>query len=114
MANVQINWTAYSVDPNDVDFVDLYRSTTLDSEQEFQTAIDADSVGTALTSISEITSVATYTDATAESGTTYYYCLAARNAGGSTVGARGTGDTTPLTAVPTAGTTAGAVACVAL
>lgn len=114
MANVQINWTAYSVDPNDVDFVDLYRSTTLDSEQEFQAAIDAGSVGTALTSISDITSVESFTDTTAVSGATYYYCLAARNAGGSTVGTRGTDDTTPLTAVPTAGNTAGAVACVAL
>lgn len=109
MANVQINWTAYATDPGDVDAVEIFRSETLDNESAFQTALDGGTAGTALTSISDITGTATYTDSTAVSGTTYYYCLAARNAGGYNVGADSAGSV-----VPAAGQTAGAVACVAV
>lgn len=109
MANVRINWTAYTSDPGDVDAVEIFRSETLTSESAFQTALDAGTAGTALTSISDITGTATYTDITAASGTTYYYCLAAKNAGGYNVGADAAADT-----VPAAGTVSGAVACVAV
>jgi hypothetical protein len=105
MANVQINWTAYATDPGDVDAVEIFRSETLDNESAFQAALDGNTAGAALTSISDITGTATYTDSTAVSGTTYYYCLAAKNAGGYNVGADAAGTT-----VPAAGQTAGAVA----
>lgn len=111
MANVQINWTAYASDPGDVDAVEIFRSPTLDNESAFQAALDGGTLtsASALTSISDITGTATYTDTTAVSGTTYYYCLAAKNAGGYNVGADAAGTT-----VPAAGQTEGAVACVAV
>jgi hypothetical protein len=107
MANVQINWTPYTSDPGDVDAVEIFRSETLNSEVDFQNALDANTAGSALTSISDL-STATYTDSTAVSGTTYYYCLAAKNAGGYNVGADAPADITPA-----AGSVSGAVACVA-
>jgi hypothetical protein len=109
MANVQINWTAYASDPGDVDAVEIFRSETLNSEVDFQNALDANTAGAALTSITDITGTATYTDSTAVSGTTYYYCLAAKNAGGYNVGADAPADITPA-----AGSKSGAVACVAV
>ena len=113
MANVKINWVAYDPDPSDVDAVEIFRSDTLTSESAFQNALNDGTAGSALTSIENITGTSSYTDSTADSGTTYYYCLAAKNAGGYTVGARDeSSDTVPLTAVPTAGNTEGAVACV--
>ena len=113
MANVKINWVAYDPDPSDVDAVEIFRSDTLTSESAFQDALNDGTAGSALTSIENITGTSSYTDSTADSGTTYYYCLAAKNAGGYTVGARDeSSDTVPLTAVPTAGNTEGAVACV--
>jgi len=113
MANVKINWVAYDPDPFDVDAVEIFRSDTLTSESAFQNALNDGTAGSALTSIENITGTSSYTDSTADSGTTYYYCLAAKNAGGYTVGARDeSSDTVPLTAVPTAGNTEGAVACV--
>lgn len=107
MANVQINWTPYASDPGDVDAVEIFRSETLNSEVDFQTALDAGTAGSALTSIADITGTGTYTDSTAVSGTTYYYCLAAKNSGGYNVGAD-----TALDVTPTAGNVSGAVACV--
>jgi len=113
MANVKINWVAYDPDPSDVDAVEIFRSDTLTSESAFQNALNDGTAGSALISITDITGISSYTDSTANSGTTYYYCLAAKNAGGYTVGARDeSSDTVPLTAVPTAGNTEGAVACV--
>jgi len=113
MANVKINWVAYDPDPSDVDAVEIFRSDTLTNESAFQDALNDGTAGSALTSIENITGTSSYTDSTADSGTTYYYCLAAKNAGGYTVGARDeSSDTVPLTAVPTAGNTEGAVACV--
>ena len=113
MANVKINWVAYDPDPSDVDAVEIFRSDTLTNESAFQDALNDGTAGSALTSIENITGTSSYTDSTADSGTTYYYCLAAKNAGGYTVGARDeSSDTDPLTAVPTAGNTEGAVACV--
>lgn len=109
MANVQINWTAYASNPGDVDAVEIFRSEILDNESAFQAALDGNTAGSALTSISDITGTATYTDTTAVSGTTYYYCLAAKNAGGYNVGADAAGSV-----VPAAGQTEGAVACVAV
>lgn len=109
MANVQINWTAYAADPGDVDAVEIFRSETLDNESAFQAALDGGTAGSALTSISDITGTATYTDTTAVSGNTYYYCLAAKNAGGYNVGADAAGSV-----VPAEGSVAGAVACVAV
>ena len=109
MANVQINWTPYASDPGDVDAVEIFRSETLDNESAFQAALDNGTLtsASALETISDITGTATYTDSTAESGKTYYYCLAAKNAGGYNVGADAAGTT-----VPTVGTPAGAVALV--
>jgi len=116
MATVRINWTAYASAPGDVDSVDIYRSLTLTSESAFQTALDDGSLTAvnAIQSISDVVNTSNYDDTTAETGNTYYYCLAARNSGGSTVGARGTGDTQAPTVVPAAGNTAGAVACVSV
>jgi hypothetical protein len=107
MANVQINWTAYATDPGDVDAVEIFRSETLDNESAFQAALDGGTLtsASALQTITDITGTASYTDSTAASGTTYYYCLAAKNAGGYNVGADA-----PGTTVPAAGQTAGAVA----
>ena len=113
MANVKINWVAYDPDPSDVDAVEIFRSDTLTNESAFQDALNDGTAGSALTSIENITGTSSYTDSTADSGTTYYYCLAAKNAGGYTVGARDeSSDTDPLTTAPTAGNTEGAVACV--
>lgn len=115
MANVKINWVAYDPDPNDVDTVEIFRSDTLTSESAFQDALNSSALTStdALISIDNITGTSSYTDSTADSDATYYYCLAAKNAGGYTVGARDeSSDTDPLTAVPTAGNTEGAVACV--
>ena len=113
MANVQINWTPYASDPTDVDAVEIFRSVDLTSESDFQAALDNSTLtsASALTSIDrvDITSTASYTDTTAVSGTTYYYCLAAKNAGGYNVGADAAGSV-----VPTAGSVEGAVACVAV
>ena len=111
MANVQINWTAYTSNPGDVDVVEIFRSETLNSESAFQTALDDSTItsASALTSISDITGTATYTDSTAVSGTIYYYCLAAKNAGGYNVG-----EDAAESVVPDAGTVSGAVACVAV
>ena len=109
MANVKINWTPYASNPGDVDAVEIFRSETLNTESAFQTALDDSTLtsANALTSITEITTTGTYTDSTAVSGTTYYYCLAAKNAGGYNVGVD-----TAEEIVPAAGTALGAIACV--
>ena len=106
MANIQINWTPYSPDPGDVDSVELYRSTTINNEEAFQTALDNGTAGAPIATFTDITVASTHTDLSV-SADTYYYCLAAKNSGGYNVGAD-----TPTTVIPAAGDVSGAVACV--
>lgn len=91
MANINITWTALAGSVTDVDSIEVWRSTTVTTEEAFESALNDTKAG--------LTSVATGLSPTSDGGTdeagipdenvpanTYYYCVAAKNQGGYTVG----------------------------
>ena len=91
MANINISWTALAGSVTDVDSIEVWRSTTVTTEAGFETSLNDAKSG--------LTSVATDLSPTSDGGVdetgipdegvtagTYYYCVAAKNDGGYTVG----------------------------
>jgi hypothetical protein len=115
MANINVKWTGLTVDPGDIDNVQVYRSTTKNSEAAFQTSLSAINAGTSDLTTEGLLQVGSdlawnagsVTDSGVSTGD-YYYAVVAKNQGGYKVGSENSGS--ELTAVPDATTsTQGAV-----
>jgi len=91
MANINISWTALAGSVTDVESIEVWRSTSVTTEAGFEASLNDTKSG--------LTSVATGLSATSDGGVdesgipdtdvttgTYYYCVAAKNDGGYTVG----------------------------
>jgi len=100
MANINVTWTPLTVDPGDIDSLEVYRCdgvNHLTTEAEFQTALDEVSGGATLAS-QNLVEVATglawnaenigpaHTIAGTGSEVNYHFCVAAKNQGGYKVG----------------------------
>jgi hypothetical protein len=129
MAHVKITWTPYEEMPTDVDELAVLKSTGLNRAPAWETFLNNDGLaygyevpldeytdensldfvyvskndpitGNALTTLGE------YIDRNVISGHTWFYCLAARNVSGWTVG------TLPMAPAPLLGTPSGGVALI--
>ncbi len=96
--SVRITWEPYTSIPDDVTEVVVVRSASLNNELDFETELNAngrDSTAiTFLTSVGELTGQlmvdkSSYTDYTNLNADEYYYCVAAKNDIGYTVGKNG-------------------------
>ena len=96
--SVRITWNPYSTLPSDVTEVVVVRSTSLTNEAAFESELNANGTNSSAldfittdqqitgTNITATSSIVDYADLAADQ---YYYCIAAKNDVGYTVGANG-------------------------
>lgn len=98
MANINITWTALAGSVTDVDSVEVWRcdDSSKSSENDFQSELDGSKSGISLVEAGLDFDSSSVTSPDSVTTGTYYYCVAAKNAGGYKVGS---GDGTAVASI---------------